>query len=60
VSAGRYRQLKATKGGGRGDRASEHRRVPWKQGNRPEGPCGGKEVSGQGTGEGTDGGNPES
>ena len=41
-----YRQAKATKRGGTGDGASERRIVPWKRGNRPEGPRGGKEAPG--------------
>ena len=42
----RYRQAKETKRGGRGGGESERRIVPWKRGNRPEGPRGGKEAPG--------------
>ena len=49
-----YRQAKATKRGGTGDGDSERRIVPWKRGNRPEGPRGGKEAPGHETAGGTD------
>src|SRR4051812_10301129 len=39
-----YRQAKATKRGGTGGGDSERRIVPWKRGNRPEGPRRGKET----------------
>ena len=49
-----YRQVKVTKRGGRGGGDSERRVVPWKRGNRPEGPRGGKEAPGHETAGGTD------
>src|SRR3954468_24942474 len=49
-----YRRAKETKRGGRGGGDSERRIVPWKRGNRPEGPRGGKEAPGQETAGGID------
>src|SRR5271157_1943526 len=43
--APRYRQAKATKCGEKTVRRSQGLIVPWKQGNQPEGPWGGKEAS---------------
>jgi hypothetical protein len=49
-----YRQAKETKRGGTGGGDSERRIVPWKRGNRPEGPRGGKEAPGHETAGGID------
>jgi hypothetical protein len=49
-----YRRAKETKRGGRGGGESERRIVPWKRGNRPEGPRRGKEAPGHETAGGTD------
>ena len=49
-----YRQAKETKRGGRGGGDSGRRIVPWKRGNRPEGPRRGKETPGHETAGGTD------
>ena len=46
---GWYRRPKAKRGRGEGWQASEHLVVPRKRGNRPEGPRGGKGMSGQRT-----------
>ena len=49
-----YRRAKETKRGGMGGGDSERRIVPWKRGNRPQGPRGGKEAPGHETAGGTD------
>ena len=54
------RRAKATKRGGKGGRKSELSTVPVKQGNQPEGPCGGRGEPGYGTTGGKDAGNIES
>ena len=54
------RRAKATKRGGKGGRKSELSTVPVKQGNHPEGPCGGRGEPGYGTTGGKDAGNIES
>ena len=55
----RYRRAKETKRGGRGGRKSECFIVPWKRGNRPAGPRGGKGAPEHGTVRGSDGGDLE-
>jgi hypothetical protein len=49
-----YRQVKATKRGGRDGGESERRVVPLRRGNRPEGPRGGKEAPSHETAGGRD------
>ena len=49
-----YRQAKATKRGGTGDRESERLILPWTRGNRPEGPRRGKGAPGHETAGGKD------
>jgi hypothetical protein len=52
----RYREAKETKQRGKGGRKSECFVLPMRQGNRPEGPCGGKGAPGHGHVRGKDGG----
>jgi hypothetical protein len=54
-----YRQAKATKRGGTGDRESERLILPWTWGNRSEGPRRGKGAPGQETAGGKDAGDTE-